>query len=337
MYENATILHLDSRGSLDGQAFTLVGRTCVRGGRGAIWNEWTMAFDDGRTLYLAEAAGLLTVYEEGSLFPALSTLLPGRPLATDWIVVERGEACRVASWGRVPGGPPTYPYVDLSSPTGIPATIDLGEPLPRVFVGRRIGATELGLDPGAGAGAGALPPRPRPRLPRTADVSRPAGVEVWLNPGDAGDLGIAGVTGGCPVHVLGVLARSIEGPDGGRQRWEEYFLYPGALWLSVASGHWSLSRNVEPGLVTEDAGVATFDGERFAGEGETIARVDWAAGELPWEAAVGDVSTVEDFRGPGRTLTREQTPEDIAWSLAEPIPPDIVAKAFGKRALPKPI
>jgi Domain of unknown function (DUF4178) len=326
--EAATLFALDARGELDGAGFSLIGRTCVRGRRGATWNEWTMRFDNGRTLFLAESISGLTLYEEGSIAPDFAALAVGRPVDPGMLVVERGAAERIACWGAVEDAPASYAYVDLSARTGTVATIDFGSAaeagtLPLVFVGRTVTAAQLGLVSLAGA---------RPPLLPAPDVSRPNGVEVWLDVGDEGELG------GARFRVLGMLSRSVEiGEE--RVSWGEYLLFApevGARWLVAADGHWSLVEPIEPGRVEEAADTATFDGVLHEAISEGIAHVDWASGELPWEVVIGETSRVKDFAAPPYLLTREWTDGELGWSRAVYVPPDVIAKAFGKRSLPRP-
>ncbi|MDF2697362.1 MAG: hypothetical protein K0S65_5745 [Labilithrix sp.] len=327
-HDAATLFALGARGELDGLKFSLAGRTCVRGRRGATWNEWTMRFDDGRTLFLAESISGLTLYEEGSIVPDFSALAVGRPLDPGMVVVERGSAERIASWGAVEDAPASYAYVDLSARSGTVATIDFGPgaeagTLPRVFVGRSVTAAELGV----ASLAGALPP-----LLPAPYVSRPIGVDVWLDIGEEGDLG------GARFRVLGMISRSA---DVGEERvsWGEYLLFApeiGARWLVAADGHWSLVEPVEPGRVEEAADTATFDGVLHEAISEGIACVDWASGKLPWEVVIGETSRVKDFASPPYLLTREWTDGELGWSRAVYVPPDVIAKAFGKRSLPRP-
>jgi Domain of unknown function (DUF4178) len=338
----ATLLNLGARGRFESASFTLVGRTCVRGRRGALWNEWTLRFDDGRTAFLAESAAGLTIYDEGSIVPAFGALIAGAPLDTGFVVVERGEATRFAQWGTVDESPTTYAYADLSSQSAV-ATIDFGAAssaaapssagvrlaeAPRVFVGRPVTAGELGLSLIAGA---------HPPLVAAPDVSRPAGVEVWLEPGDEGELD------GSRYRVFGMTSRSANAEEL-QSCWEEYFLFApdvGARWLVVADGHWSFSEPVEPGRIgahaISDTNSVVLDGLVYTAAPKVIARIDWASGELPWEVSIGETSRVQDFSCPSSTLTRESTDDEVAWTRSRYLAPDVVAKAFGKRSLPRPV
>jgi hypothetical protein len=326
VHEDCTVLEMGARGSFGGAAFALVGRACMRGHRGSLWNEWTMRFDDGRTLFLTEAFGALVLYEEGSILPAWDALAAGEAVDPGHVVVERGTAHRVASWGEVAEAPESHRYVALSARSGAPATIDYGGERPRVFLGRRLSLAEVGLTTRAGMG--------HPRCIPTPDVSRPLGVDVWLAPGDEGELD------GEPVRVVGIVSRTLEGERTRPTSWEEYLLYGaarGLRWLVVSGGHWSLARNVEAGLVRETEEAAEIGADRYEAEAEQRVRVVWAAGELPWEVAVGDASSVRDYTGLGDVLTKEWTLDEVSWSLTEDLTPDVIAKAFRKRTLPKPM
>jgi hypothetical protein len=324
-FEAATTLALGARGLLDGTPFELVGRICVRGRRDAQWNEWTLRCDDGRLLYLTESMAGLTLYEESTILPGLEAFMPGKPVETGFVVVERGTATRLALWGESAGDPAatSYPYVELAAPSGALATIDFGVTPPRVFVGRRTTTEALGLHPSRASWFIAVP-----------EVSRPSGVESWLDIGDEGELE------GKRWRVIGVVSRSIE-DAASRASWEEYVLFApddrALRWLVVADGHWSFVELVSPAGVVEEDEAASFDGVRHAALSGGTARVDWAAGELPWTVTIGETSEVKDFVAASWTLSCERSEDDLAWSRGTYVPADAIAKAFGKRHLPRPI
>lgn len=325
-FERATVLELGARGRLRKAAFELVGRTCVRSASGGVWNEWTARFDDGRTGVLAEARGAFVMYFEEPIVPPYEGLVAGAPLETGFVVAERGKATRIARVGETFDGPRSYRYVDLSSRTGESATLDYGAREPRVFVGRRSTLAELGLSPRSG----------RPRFVPAPIGERPRDLELVLAVGDAGALG------GARWRVTGILHRSIRA-ERRRYTWQEYLLFEasgGFRWLVVSDGHFSLVESIEPGLVTRgerSPGHVTYGGDRYDAWSEGVARVEWAAGELPWQVAIGEEVRSADFVRPPHMLSFEGTDDEINWSLATYVAPDAVAKAFGKRALPKPI
>ena len=332
-YEASTVLELGARGKHRSAPFALAGRTCVRSDGGGLWNEWTLAFDDGRKGFLAEALGSFTLFFERPLAPAFDALEVGGALKTGFIVVERGQAKRVARWGDVPEAPRTYRYADLSSPDGETATIDYGDRAsePDVFVGRRMKLADLGLRPRA----------ERPRFLPAPAGTMPKGLELWLAVGDEGELpvGAGSSASKARFRVIGIVHRSIK-VEGERYTWEEYVLHApaeGLRWLVVGDGHWNLVETVEAGRV-EDSGEkgARLGGETFRFMSSGKARVEWATGELPWEAAVGDVTAARDYVRAPHVLSCESSENEITWSLGTYLPPDAVARAFGKRLLPKP-
>jgi len=244
------------------------------------------------------------------------------------VVVERGQAKRIARWGDVPEAPRTYRYADLSSATGETATIDYGASAtePDVFVGRRMKLADLGL-------------RPRPERPRFLPApggARPKGLELWLGVGDEGELGIGATR--ARYRVIGIVHRSIR-VEGERYTWEEYVLHApaeGLRWLVVADGHWNLVESVEVGQVEVSERGAKLAGESYRFMSSGKARVEWAMGELPWEVAIGDVVEARDYVNAPHMLSCESTDDEITWSRGTYTPSDTVARAFGKRVLPKP-
>lgn len=320
--DESTVLELGARGTLRGASFRLAGRIAVRSQGGGIWNEWVLAFDDGSKKFLAEARGVFTLFEDQAIAPGFDDIVVGDPLDTGFVVVERGKAERVAAYGDVPEAPRSYRYVDLSSRTGASATIDWSDGTPRSFVGRRVRLADLSLSPRAG----------RPRFVPAPEGPKPKHVELWLSIGDEGRLE------GTTFRVIGVLARSIKS-GGAKYTWEEYLLHDpaeGFRWLVVSDGHWSLVESIEPGLVTETKKNAVYDGVTYRPFSSGRARVDWATGELPWKASVGDVTDVRDYVRAPFMLSREATEDEIVWSRSKYLPPDAVSRAFQKRALPKP-
>jgi hypothetical protein len=325
IHESSTVLALGSKGRASGEAFTLVGRVVVRSDGGGLWHEHALRFEKSKkTRWLAEARGTFTLFEEAAIVPAFDDLRAGAPIAPPWIVAERGTAERVAQFGEVAiEGPRRYRYADLSSRTGESATIDYGSTPPVTFVGRRVSLDELGLAP-----------RKEPaRFFSVPELSRPKGVDLWLDVGDEGKLDAV------RFRVIGIVSRSIK-VEGERYAWQEYLLHDAAegfRWLVVSDGHWSLVETIEPGLVVETDRGATLEGETYKPLSSGKARVDWATGELPWEASIGDVTDVRDYVRAPHLLSRESTADEVTWSRGTYLSPDAVARAFGKRSLPKPV
>ncbi|MDB4942117.1 MAG: hypothetical protein JWP97_1651 [Labilithrix sp.] len=329
--EQATVLSLGARGKLRGRPFTLAGRTHVTSAGGGAWNEWTLAFeDDERAATLAETAAGFLLFTERPIAPPWDALAVGAPLVSDLVVTERGEAKRVASWGDVPDAPRTYRYADLSAPSGVVATLDYGSRsgAPLVFVGDPVRLADLGLRPRR---------EPRTFLPAPT-VAAPPGLETWLEVGDEGELATGEGTTTARFRVIGIVQRSAVS-EGDRYTWEEYVLHApaeGLRWLVVSDGHWNLVRSVPTGAVASTDDGARFDGRTFEPWSEGEARLAWATGELPWTAAIGDVVTTRDYVHVPDVLSCEAGEDEITWSLGTYVPPADVARAFGRRVLPKP-
>ncbi|MBX3230236.1 MAG: DUF4178 domain-containing protein [Labilithrix sp.] len=294
-----SILTLGAKGTLEGRPFELTGRRCFRGRRGNLWNEWTLS---DVPCFLSEAAGSFTLFREGSLVSAADALLPGDRLP--WIVVERGTATRLADWGEVEPPPEPYDFLDLCEVAPAPRRASVAQG--RTFLGRAIDPRALGL---------ALAPHP-PRLVAVPDVSPPSGIEPWLVPGDRGALD------GVEYTVLGLVARVNE--EG--ERWQEYCMYSagiGLRWLVAgADGRWSYVAPVEAGTIAEDLTDPPF-----------FTKLEWASGELPWRAERGELTWQQEH---GDLTLERVLGTELSWSRATPLPSNTIARAFDKRALPRP-
>jgi hypothetical protein len=318
LYEESTVLTLGAKGAFDGEKFELVGRSCLRGESGALWNEWAMRFDKGKTRWLAEARGEFVVYaEDESIFGSIEALVVDVPIG--FIVVERGEATRVATWGDVPDLAKRHRFADIVGPGGWPVSIDWSGGGPRMYAGTKTTLEELVLT--ARKGHRRLPPAP--------DVARPKSVTTWLDVGDEGTLAGRG-----RFRVAGILGRSIK-IDGEKFTWVEYFLdstVEGFRWLSESDGHWSFVTPIDPVRARAELGKPKVEGYSSG-----TARIDWAAGELPWAVEIGETVEVSDSLGPTFMVSREASDDEVSYSLVEWLPPEAIAKGFSKRSLPKPV
>jgi ribosomal protein L37AE/L43A len=158
-----SVLKLGVEGKYRGRAFTLVGRTQLSHDLGGVWDEWVVAFDDGKVAWLAEHQGRLQMMTEANASSAPTvqshqTVKPGQRMHSsigELVVVERGEATIAGEEGELPlralmGS--RRPFLDFSSRTGRVATLDFGTVMPdgtrdrrRWYVGREVTREELGL------------------------------------------------------------------------------------------------------------------------------------------------------------------------------------------------
>lgn len=147
-------------GEVRGVPYEITGRTQLEHAAGGVWDEWYVAFRDGKRWgWLAEAQGkyYLTFPKKlpaSHAIPPLADLsleegvmVPGLGLMK---VVEKGEATAVAAEGEipfrfVPGE--RYEYADLAGPAGKFATIDNGGDTLQVYAGGEFPLERLGISP----------------------------------------------------------------------------------------------------------------------------------------------------------------------------------------------
>lgn len=138
--------------------FRIVGRLQLSTGEGT-WDEWYVAFDDGRYGWLAEAQGLFYLLKpmpatEGSV-PEFHQLQPAqrldlRPYGV-FTVAERRQAIYSSAEGDLPfAATPgaVFMFADLSGPDGSFATLDYGDDpgLDALFVGTPLALADLGIE-----------------------------------------------------------------------------------------------------------------------------------------------------------------------------------------------
>jgi len=145
-------LSIGTRGKHDGKPFEIIGRCQLDYGRGP-WNEWYVAFDDGRWGWLAEAQGRVYLtfgHPAGNLPPFTHWKVgtrfdfQGHPLT----VVERRRANFLGGDGELPFAlaPDAHVfYCDVEGPDGVFGTLDFGESseLESVFLGKQHEYSEL--------------------------------------------------------------------------------------------------------------------------------------------------------------------------------------------------
>lgn len=139
--------------------FTIAGRLQLSYGQGA-WDEWYLAFDDGRYGWLAEAQGQfwLTRAMPAPTHPPppeFSQLQPGQALQLSpygaFTVTDRRQALYVSAEGDLPfRAPPgsVFVYADLSGADGTVATLDYGDDpgVDAFFVGEQVELDELRIE-----------------------------------------------------------------------------------------------------------------------------------------------------------------------------------------------
>jgi Domain of unknown function (DUF4178) len=148
-----TPLQLGAEGVYRSTHFAVAGRVQVRYDGGG-WNEWHLAFDDGRTGWLGEASGEYTISFQTPLdgaAPAWESLQAGGTLrlgSTTYDIADVRRARVVAGEGELPfrvdAGYETA-TADLRSDGARFATLDYSETPPRLYVGEVVEFSALRL------------------------------------------------------------------------------------------------------------------------------------------------------------------------------------------------
>jgi len=146
-------LQLRTEGRYRGSSFTIVGRIQLRFERG-LWNEWHLLFDDRRSGWLGEAAGLYAVSFPARVaekIPKFEDLRAGQTVLLDqqpYEVTDVEEAFCVGGEGELPfqiGPGYEAPVADLTGPGERFATLDYSEEPPLVYLGEYVEFEELHL------------------------------------------------------------------------------------------------------------------------------------------------------------------------------------------------
>ena len=85
LLDDTSRIQIGSEGTFRSRHFLVVGRIQLKYEAG-LWNEWHILFDDGRSAWLAEAAGEYIVSAQVSVrepIPAFTALVPEMPVTLD--------------------------------------------------------------------------------------------------------------------------------------------------------------------------------------------------------------------------------------------------------------
>lgn len=274
-------LQLGAEGKYRNVHFAVVGRIQVQYQDGA-WNEWYLAFDDGRAGWLGEAGGAYSVSFESRQkvqVPVWEKIRPGLAVPIGGFDYEVADV-RTA---RVVGGEGELPFVvasgyearvaDLRTTTTRFATFDYSEDIPLVYLGESVEFEVLALrglrdreqktGPSttgkalacSGCGAALTVRAPGQSLAVVCsacgailDAADPDFAVIQKSTQEkvasAIPLGSRGRFKGNIFELVGFMVRKASS-DGTTYWWNEYVLFnqvQGFRWLSEYKGHWILSK-----------------------------------------------------------------------------------------------
>lgn len=160
---------------------------------------------------------------------------------------------------------------------------------------------------------------------------RLARIHTTLALGARGQLGVE-------YTIIGIMRCEV--PDDDEEpEWTEYLLFNperGYHWLVETDDGWQ--RVTVSDEWPSEVGIASckFRGMTWPQKYTYNARVKAVFGAFNWRVRRGDETRITDFQNLGQTLTREQTSEEITWSLATTTSAPTISKAFGVPIAPKP-
>jgi hypothetical protein len=291
LVDTGSPLAVGAEGRFAGRSFGIAGRVQMGHPLGGVWDEWYLAFEDGRWGWLAEAQGhfYLTFTEALRLaVPPFDVLRAGGSLdfgeQGKWVISECSQGTFITAQGELPWRPEigaTYRFADLSGSHGAFATLDYGDEPPSFFLGRETNLEELKLRVGGATAAGG------PRLKALGLNCPNCGSPLSLHAPDQSlrvtcpsckglldasngrltflkslkqpdpqmylPLGTEGVLRGVPYTCIGYMRRSCD-VEGVNYSWGEYLLLDkkhGFHWLVESDGHWNLADPVAAGDVPD--------------------------------------------------------------------------------------
>jgi hypothetical protein len=152
LLDDTSRIQIGSEGTFRSRHFLVVGRIQLKYEAG-LWNEWHILFDDGRSAWLAEAAGEYIVSAQVSVrepIPAFTALVPEMPVTLDgrqFTVTDLETARCISGQGELPfrvAAGYDVNTADLRSNDRF-LTIDYSETPPLVFVGQSTTFADLKL------------------------------------------------------------------------------------------------------------------------------------------------------------------------------------------------
>jgi len=365
-------ISLGSHGVIGQLPFDVIGRLQYEWQQG-VWDEWYVAFGDGRWGWLAEAQGRFYVTTKMGPRPLPRSAEPGQSFFIQGLgrftVSDVKEARIVGAQGELPdpvtlGESPLT--ADLESEKGGFGTLDFGDRSsePVLYAGRQVPFEALHLGekpdqgvarpqglsgeklkcPNCGAPISVRVPEQSVRVVcescnRLLDTSQGAFRVIGaLERGRKEPripLGSAGALRDRQLLVVGWMLRSCI-VEGVRYPWAEYL-----LWEEKAQSFaWLVESEGHWQLGTaisvadvHAADDAEYQGKRFRHFSSVTAKVDQVLGEFYWAVQAGDQVQADVYIRPPEGLARELGGGEVNWTYLQHLDAAEVAGAFDRPGL----
>lgn len=152
-------------------------------------------------------------------------------------------------------------------------------------------------------------------------------------------LGTRGKLSSGRYETIGFQVRSIT-VDGVDYRWSEYLLYnpyKGYRYLTEYQGHWNDIRTLRALPVRTTKGgkpAVLYAGNTYKHFQAARAETVFVMGEFPWQIRFDETFGVMDYVDPPRSISSEESADEIVWSIGEYTPGPEIWKAFGLSGQP---
>ena len=367
LFDDHSPLQLHASGTWKAQAFTLVGRLQYKYAEGT-WTEWHAVRADGSSAFLAEDNGayvFTTPLLAQREIPAAEHFRVGTTTGLNgktFSVASNQTVALLSAQGELPHLPTLgqhFAMVELRSAAGEVLSVDYGTQPPSLSIGTAVLLEDLQL---VGLRSDSVKDEkarqfncPSCGAPVTVQLAHSKSITcgschslIDLTRGIGGELthasqnepvqplialGLTGKLQGVDWQVVGFQHRMGTAPGDDEQfGWEEYLLFNakrGFLFLVDSTEGWSLVKPTTGAPEMASGGQsASYLGSHYQLKETYNAETTYVLGEFYWQVQRGQKTSNRDFASGKSLLSREQSVQEVTWSLGSKIDSSAVVAAF---------
>jgi hypothetical protein len=368
LFEDFSPLQLMASGKWKGKAFTLIGRLQYKYGEGtwsewiAGFDDGTtgsLSEDNGTFVFSTSLSSKNSLPKAEQFEVGHTTAINGKTFS----IAANHSVFLISAQGEFPKLPPlnaAFNMVELRGDQGDVISVDYGSDPPALSLGRAVLLEDLdlkGLKDGQAkseSGQQFACPNCAASLQVTLASTKSLTCKscnsiIDVSQGVAGQLSHAlqaepvnplialGSTGklqGVSWQLVGFQHRmgyEVDDPDE-HFGWTEYLLYNrkrGFTFLVDSTEGWSLATPTTGApTVSPNGSTATYLANKYAQKYSYKAETTYVAGEFYWRVERGQQSNNTDFEKGAVLLSREETPNEVTWSMGSKLNSETVAKSF---------